>query len=611
MNPEQLTTAIEWAKNNPNDPRAVELRKRIEEGTFNNELQAAGMKTFPVKPPPQPKFDTTNVDVQSAITSVEQEKGLQTEIPNENIISMGVFDGAEGIKETAGDVKETLVDIGATAKERAGDVNEIVQDEDLNVLQKIMGTIGQVSGGVAEAIGEATVGAGKVVLTDMGEQSFVENVAKPIAEQAEKVTNSSIGQKVQEWYGGLDKDNKLVVDSVGGVAAIMAELIGLKGTGRLKNLVAQGVDTAAPIVRKGAGETIDLGVRQVEGMQTRIGETVANRNARIAAQKAQAEREVVQEMIAPGVNAKEVRKAMDEGRLTRGEQGFWFGKKPDAIEVSEKIKNISDTISRRIPNAAMLDDVGLNNRLKVEIETTADNLKPRMAEVKLRDVTPTETAIVKVAKQYDTPEAFVDAFNRGELDADTVNRIRNEYGEDIFDDQTALADLFNRSKNPSMIDVAFNSWDTIKKQQQNSTEFLEFAGAPRFQEIFESYLNRLRKGTKEKTLDDVWEIRKAYDQSIPERVKNANDVSPISTQIQKEMWLQNRRILNDIINDSARGLGKESAQAFKEMSDMYTARENIISKTKLDTKGKPGAIQKVKESTVDQVIPFGIGALIF
>ena len=37
---------------------------------------------------------------------------------------------------------------------------------------------------------------------------------------------------------------------------------------------------------------------------------------------------------------------------------------------------------------------------------------------------------------------------------------------------------------------------------------------------------------------------------VKSSVKKANDLSPEGLQLQREMWLENRRILNDVINDT-------------------------------------------------------------
>ena len=50
--------------------------------------------------------------------------------------------------------------------------------------------------------------------------------------------------------------------------------------------------------------------------------------------------------------------------------------------------------------------------------------------------------------------------------------------------------------------------------------------------------------------------------------------------MKKEIWLQNRKLLNDVINDSENGMGKTSQQAFKDMSNMYEAKTNLLSKAK-------------------------------
>ena len=85
----------------------------------------------------------------------------------------------------------------------------------------------------------------------------------------------------------------------------------------------------------------------------------------------------------------------------------------------------------------------------------------------------------------------------------------------------------------------------------------------------------------------LWDERISYDRSIPENVKNANELSPISLQNKKEIWLQNREILNKAINDNINGLGGTSEQAFKDMNDMYNAQKNLQTTVKIDTKGIP------------------------
>ena len=143
-----------------------------------------------------------------------------------------------------------------------------------------------------------------------------------------------------------------------------------------------------------------------------------------------------------------------------------------------------------------------------------------------------------------------------------------------------------------------DTWKAVKAAQQEEPEFDAFAGSAKSQAKFESFLKPLQwditdaSGTFQaptpKTLADVWDARIGYDNSIPSNVKNATEASAPQLQFQKEMWLQNRAILNGAINDAATGLGQTSQDAFAKMADMYTAQQNILSKAKINVAGAPG-----------------------
>lgn len=462
---------------------------------------------------------------------------------------------------------------------------------------------------VADIVGEAIIGTAKVALTPTQEEA-IGGAVKGVASKF--VNTELVRDMVAGWNDFKQRDPETAsnIESAADFSTFLVEALGLRGASAATRKT---VDVAADVIQKTA-EVAEPAVKRVgeavEEATEVVKRTAAERKVAQERAEALAEKEVVQETIAPGLNAKEVRKAAEEGRIERGKETFFFGQEPDVVRVTDRVEQIADTIVRRIDGASKMDDVQLLRATKQEIETIADNLEPKMREVNLRDVTPTETPIVAVAKRYASEDDFVNAFTRGELDTQTVDTIRTIYGDEIFDNPAQLRDLYRRAQNPSMIDVAFDAWEGLKVRQQASPEFLEFAGSARFQEIFESYLNKLRKGTKEKTLADLWQIRKEYDASIADRIKQANDNSPITSQVQKEMWLENRRILNDLINDSSRGLGDESRRAFSDMSDLYTARENMVSKAKLE-KGKPGIIDRTVKGTTQRLIPFGVGALIF
>ncbi len=85
-------------------------------------------------------------------------------------------------------------------------------------------------------------------------------------------------------------------------------------------------------------------------------------------------------------------------------------------------------------------------------------------------------------------------------------------------------------------------------------------------------------------MNDVWEARVNYDSSIPANVKNATEASSPEIWERKQMWLQNRALLNNVINDTESGLGETSQKAFSDMSSMYDGQHNISQKIRVETK---------------------------
>lgn len=110
-------------------------------------------------------------------------------------------------------------------------------------------------------------------------------------------------------------------------------------------------------------------------------------------------------------------------------------------------------------------------------------------------------------------------------------------------------------------------------------------------------------------MNDLWETRISYDDSIPANVKNANSMSPESLQNKKANWLQNRAILNNAINDVQNGMGETSRKAFSDMSNMYDAKQNLLSKAKLEVEGKPSKVKQFieKHPTATKVIKYTAG----
>lgn len=236
----------------------------------------------------------------------------------------------------------------------------------------------------------------------------------------------------------------------------------------------------------------------------------------------------LQDTISPKLTASEQKLAVDQGRVTQGKSSILFGKNPDTVAPIEQTARATATIKSNIPNYENMDQFQLTNALNDGISSRAESLKPEM------EATPV------------APE--------------TTSKIG---------------------------DV----WTQVKASQSETAEFADNeAGNAKFQSKFENYLNQVTDPSEPQSLNDLWDVRKSYDDSIPPSVKKATSASPAQLQYRRTMWLDNRAILNNAINDSSTGLGDTSQSAFQEMSDMYYARNNLIAKAKIDTTGSAGLL---------------------
>lgn len=141
---------------------------------------------------------------------------------------------------------------------------------------------------------------------------------------------------------------------------------------------------------------------------------------------------------------------------------------------------------------------------------------------------------------------------------------------------------------PEALEKVANEWETVKADQLGETSLAsEEANIKKQQGYFEQ---RLLKINSNSNLEDVWDARVDYDNSVPTSVKKATSLSSDSQQTAKRIWLQNRAVMNEMINDLETGLGETSKKAFSDMSDMYTAQNGLMTKAKDSLKVKPSKI---------------------
>lgn len=245
----------------------------------------------------------------------------------------------------------------------------------------------------------------------------------------------------------------------------------------------------------------------------------------------------IAEKISPKLNSTEIGSALNEGRVTlsptSGLKVSLLGKSPDIIAQSNEVKQAAQTIASNIPGAAKMDNAELYTALKSNVASNAQALQPAM------EATPVS--------------------------------------------QSTLSSIND-------------NWAQLKQAQKGEVAFANMPGSKvaqnKFENSFASVVNNPNP-----TLQDVWDARISYDNSVPANVKGATTLSPENLQWQKTMWLQNRSILNNAINSESTGLGTQSQKAFSDMSDLYKAQQNIRATMKIDTEGKPGILTKYLPTT--------------
>ena len=86
-------------------------------------------------------------------------------------------------------------------------------------------------------------------------------------------------------------------------------------------------------------------------------------------------------------------------------------------------------------------------------------------------------------------------------------------------------------------------------------------------------------------MDDVWDLARAYDKTVPSSVKNATGMSSEVLQMKKQAWLDNRRLLRDFIKENS----GEAKKAFSKMHDFLSVADDLSTRG-LELKGAPGVL---------------------
>ncbi len=327
-----------------------------------------------------------------------------------------------------------------------------------------------------------------------------------------------------------------IIKSLGETGANLSIVAGGPKAGEM---AGAGVDTAAAATKSVIGEATNT-VKAIakEGIPDVTPGIKTPATTAAIAPAVEKDLNTIQELISPKITSKETQKIINDSRLTRGKESVIFGKQPDIVEQSEAVKDAANIINEQIPNAAKMTDAQLATALDGKTTEIAKSLQTEMKQVPIKP---------------ETTGKVVEAYKK------------------------------------------------LKAEQAKTPDFKDHReGNEAFQQQFENHLKQLEwditdksgkfKAPTSKTMDDIWAARKSYDDSIPSNVKNATEKSAPVSIARKEMWLENRALLNAAIHDTADGMGDTSQKAFKDLSGMYDAKQNILSKAKVDLEGKKGIL---------------------
>tara|TARA_R100001530_G_C4319635_1_gene155349 strand:+ start:1764 stop:3149 length:1386 start_codon:yes stop_codon:yes gene_type:complete len=398
--------------------------------------------------------------------------------------------------------KGFLTRVGEQLSERKGKLKETFKRGfKQSPISTVIQTAGQLIGGAGDVAFEGLRSTFRTLAS--------ESVEQKVGEAGKSFLDSDLGKQAltaleigSDAYGEFKKEHPTAAANMEGLANIVGAIPAVKGTQAVIKPVKTGI--------KQAKDVAESAVTKVKG---------------VLPEKRGISK--IEELVAPKQTKKEIERALEQGRVIRGDRGkvgtVILGKKPDIVELEDKLKRAAITVQSRIKNADKLTDAELAVKAKAEISSLAQTMKPTLQKTKV-----------------------------------------------------------TRANQDNVLD----SWLDVKQRQVDAPEY-EFQpkAFTKDQELFERQLLKISDADN---LDDIWKIRKDYDSQIKRAVKEADSKSPEATQFRREMWLDNRRILNGVIEDMTDLMEGSAKKSFDELEDLYRIRQNIISRADITKKGKPG-----------------------
>lgn len=231
---------------------------------------------------------------------------------------------------------------------------------------------------------------------------------------------------------------------------------------------------------------------------------------------------------------------------------------------------------------------GAGGFIKTETEKVAEKIAPKMTKNEIKTAL-SEGRVVRTGKIQRLLGKSDEVVTSKRVDdaAETIVR-RIEGAAKLSDQEIATAAQkeiasISRKLEPKLKEVKLgeevkndilNSWADIKESQLADSVFNTEGAIAKQQKRFEDIL---LESIDADNADDLWKLIQKYDDSVKRSIKEATAQSSDSAQELKDIWLTNRRILRDSLDDIAKNIEDTNVSSdFIDMTNLYTARQNIV-----------------------------------
>lgn len=288
------------------------------------------------------------------------------------------------------DIKKDLTDatigVGNQGVKTFNKVMDVAQSPNFNIGQKFMGVTGSILGGASGIFGEAVIGAGKTLLPQVTEEA-IKNVTGGVVGS---VITPEIAKKASTWYSGLNPDEKLAVDSAGGLGAFMFDVVTLGTSKAATTAVKKGVDTALTGAKKTVTDavknsdiTITNAAKLREEVQALVGEKSVGDQVKTSAERLIAQEPSTPNFLKGAASRVEDTVAKYDRYLAQSERAINDIKVDPAI--SEVGSNMGDAFrvvvaQRRKVGEALGQELKTYGNLRVAISESVDTLLRELKE---------------------------------------------------------------------------------------------------------------------------------------------------------------------------------------------------------------------------------------